>query len=200
MDLYDLLEVSQEPILEIHSWIQEAKESSVGLPHAMNLASVNASGQPSSRMVLLKSLSDSGLVFFTDYEGKKGQEIINNKKVALNFWWAKTNKQIRIEGSCEKVSKEESDEYFQLRPRLSQISAIASHQSSKIESYQSLVEIVENIENSSEGGKLERPERWGGFILKPKLIEFWIDQKNRLHKRKLYKLEDDQWKVSLLSP
>ena len=200
MDLYDLLEVSQEPILEIHSWIQEAKESSVGLPHAMNLASVNASGQPSSRMVLLKSLSDKGLVFFTDYEGKKGQEIINNKKVALNFWWAKTNKQIRIEGCCEKVSKEESDEYFQLRPRLSQISATASHQSSEIESYESLVEIVGNIENSSEGGKLERPERWGGFILKPKLIEFWIDQKNRLHKRKLYKLEDDQWKVSLLSP
>ena len=200
MDLYDLLEVSQEPILEIHSWIQEAKESSVGLPHAMNLASVNASGQPSSRMVLLKSLSDAGLVFFTDYEGKKGQEIINNKKVALNFWWAKTNKQIRIEGYCEKVSKEESDEYFQLRPRLSQISATASHQSSEIESYESLVEIVENIENSSEGGKLERPERWGGFILKPELIEFWIDQKNRLHKRKLYKLEDDQWKTSLLSP
>ena len=200
MELYDLLEVSQKPILEIHSWIQEAKESSVGLPHAMNLASVNASGQPSSRMVLLKSLSDKGLVFFTDYEGKKGQEIINNKKVALNFWWAKTNKQIRIEGYCEKVSKEESDEYFQLRPRLSQISATASHQSSEIESYQSLVEIVENIESSNEGKKLERPERWGGFILKPELIEFWVDQKNRLHKRKLYKLEDEQWKVSLLSP
>jgi pyridoxamine 5'-phosphate oxidase len=200
MELYDLLEVSQEPILEIHSWIQEAKESSVGLPHAMNLASVNANGQPSSRMVLLKSLSDMGLVFFTDYEGKKGQEIINNKKVALNFWWAKTNKQIRIEGYCEKVSKEESDEYFQLRPRLSQISATASHQSSEIESYQSLVEIVENIESSNEGKKLERPERWGGFILKPELIEFWVDQKNRLHKRKLYKLEDEQWKVSLLSP
>ena len=200
MDLYDLFEVSQEPILEIHSWIQEAKESSVGLPHAMNLASVNASGQPSSRMVLLKSLSDAGLVFFTDYEGKKGQEIINNKKVALNFWWAKTNKQIHIEGNCQKVTQEESDEYFQLRPRLSQISAIASHQSSEIESYQSLVKIVENIESSSEGKKLERPERWGGFILKPERIEFWVDQKNRLHKRKLYKLEDEQWKISLLSP
>ena len=200
MDLYDLLEVSQEPILEIHSWIQEAKESSVGLPHAMNLASVNASGQPSSRMVLLKSLSDAGLVFFTDYEGKKGQEIINNKKVALNFWWAKTNKQIHIEGHCQKVTQEESDEYFQLRPRLSQISATASHQSMEIESYESLVEAVDKIESSNEGKKLERPERWGGFILKPELIEFWVDQKNRLHKRKLYKLEDEQWKISLLSP
>ena len=200
MDLYDLFEVSQEPILEIHSWIQEAKESSVGLPHAMNLASVNASGQPSSRMVLLKSLSDAGLVFFTDYEGKKGQEIINNKKVALNFWWAKTNKQIHIEGNCQKVTQEESDEYFQLRPRLSQISATASHQSMEIESYESLVEAVKKIESSNEGKKLERPERWGGFILKPERIEFWVDQKNRLHKRKLYKLEDEQWKISLLSP
>ena len=200
MDLYDLFEVSQEPILEIHSWIQEAKESSVGLPHAMNLASVNANGQPSSRMVLLKSLSDAGLVFFTDYEGKKGQEIINNKKVALNFWWAKTNKQIHIEGRCQKVTQEESDEYFQLRPRLSQISATASHQSMEIESYESLVEAVEKIQSSNEGKKLERPERWGGFILKPERIEFWVDQKNRLHKRKLYKLEDEQWKISLLSP
>ena len=200
MDLYDVFEVSQEPILEIHSWIQEAKESSVGLPHAMNLASVNANGQPSSRMVLLKSLSDAGLVFFTDYEGKKGQEIINNKKVALNFWWAKTNKQIHIEGNCQKVTQEESDEYFQLRPRLSQISATASHQSMEIESYESLVEAVKKIESSNEGKKLERPERWGGFILKPERIEFWVDQKNRLHKRKLYKLEDEQWKISLLSP
>jgi len=200
MDLYDLLGTPQEPLLEIHSWIQEAKESSVGLPHAMNLASVDANGQPSSRMVLLKSLSDEGLVFFTDYESKKGQEIINNQKAALNFWWAKTNKQIRIEGCCEKVSQEESDEYFQLRPRLSQISATASNQSKEIESYESLVEGVEKVKNSNEGKKLERPKRWGGYILKPEMIEFWIDQKNRLHRRKLYKLEDEQWKISLLSP
>lgn len=200
MDLYDFLGTSQEPLLEIHSWIQEANEASVGLPHAMNLASVDSNGQPSSRMVLLKSLSDKGLVFFTDYEGKKGQELINNKKAALNFWWAKTNKQIHIEGNCQKVTQEESDEYFQLRPRLSQISATASHQSMEIESYESLVEAVEKIESSNEGKKLERPERWGGFILKPERIEFWVDQKNRLHKRKLYKLEDEQWKISLLSP
>jgi pyridoxamine 5'-phosphate oxidase len=200
MDLYDLLGVSQEPLLEIHSWIQEAKESSVGLPHAMNLASVDDNGQPSSRMVLLKSLSDEGLVFFTDYEGKKGQEIINNKKVALNFWWAKTNKQIRIEGCCKKVSKEESDEYFQLRPRLSQVSATASHQSKEIQSYESLVKDVRNIERTNEGKKIERPQRWGGFILKPELIEFWVDQKNRLHRRKLYKMVNKKWQVSLLAP
>ena len=200
MDLYDFLGTSQEPLLEIHSWIQEANEASVGLPHAMNLASVNSNGQPSSRMVLLKSLSDKGLVFFTDYEGKKGQEIINNKKAALNFWWAKTNKQIRIEGNCEKVSKQESDDYFQLRPRISQISAKASNQSKEIETYEGLAKIVDEIKNCNEGKKLERPERWGGFILKPELIEFWIDQKDRLHRRKLYKLVDEKWKISLLAP
>jgi pyridoxamine 5'-phosphate oxidase len=151
-------------------------------------------------MVLLKSLSDDGLVFFTDYEGQKGQHIFSNNKVALNFWWAKTNKQIRIEGCCEKVSKEESDEYFQLRPRLSQISATASHQSSEIENYQSLVEIVKNIESSNEGKKLERPERWGGFIVKPYLIEFWTDQRNRLHKRELYTRRLEKWDLTLLSP
>jgi len=151
-------------------------------------------------MVLLKSLSDEGLVFFTDYEGKKGQEIINNKKVALNFWWAKTNKQIRIEGCCKKVSKEESDEYFQLRPRLSQVSATASHQSKEIQSYESLVKDVRNIERTNEGKKIERPQRWGGFILKPELIEFWVDQKNRLHRRKLYKMVNKKWQVSLLAP
>jgi pyridoxamine 5'-phosphate oxidase len=166
----------------------------------MNLASVDDNGQPSSRMVLLKSLSDEGLVFFTDYEGKKGQEIINNKKVALNFWWAKTNKQIRTEGCCEKVSKEESDEYFQLRPRLSQVSATASHQSKEIQSYESLVKNVRNIERTHEGKKIERPQRWGGFILKPELIEFWVDQKNRLHRRKLYKMVNKKWQVSLLAP
>ena len=200
MDLYDLLGTSQEPLLEIHSWIQEANEASVGLAHAMNLASVDSNGQPSSRMVLLKSLSDKGLVFFTDYEGKKGQEIVNNKKAALNFWWAKTNKQIRIEGNCEKVSKQESDDYFQLRPRISQISAKASHQSKEIKTYEGLAKIVDEIKNSNEGKKLERPERWGGFILKPELIEFWIDQKDRLHRRKLYKLVDEKWKISLLAP
>ena len=129
MDLYQLIDASQEPILKTHNWIQEAKEKEAGLPHALNLATVNKEGQPSSRMVLLKRLSDEGLVFFTDYEGKKGKEIKENNKAAMNFWWAKTDKQIRIEGICSKVSKEESDEYFSTRPRGSQISASASEQS-----------------------------------------------------------------------
>jgi len=200
MDLYQLIDASQEPILKTHYWIQEAKEKGAGLPHALNLASVSQDGQPSSRMVLLKRLSDEGLVFFTDYEGKKGKEINDNSKVAMNFWWAKTDKQIRIEGRCKKVSKEESDDYFHSRPRGSQVSAAASRQSETLDSYEGLLEKARQIESDNEGKKINRPERWGGYILKPILFEFWINQENRLHKRDLFILKNQGWEKSLLSP
>ena len=200
MDLYQLIDASKEPILKTHDWIQEAKEKGAGLPHALNLASVSQDGQPSSRMVLLKRLSDEGLVFFTDYEGKKGKEINDNSKVAMNFWWAKTDKQIRIEGRCKKVSEEESDDYFHSRPRGSQVSAAASRQSETLDSYEGLLEKAKQIESDNEGKKINRPERWGGYILKPILFEFWINQENRLHKRDLFILKNQGWEKSLLSP
>ena len=200
MDLYQLLDASQEPVLKTHDWIQEAKEKGVGLPHALNLASVSQDGQPSSRMVLLKRLSDEGLVFFTDYEGKKGKEINDNSKVAMNFWWAKTDKQIRIEGQCTKVSEEESNEYFHSRPRGSQVSASASRQSETLDSYERLLEKAKQIESDNEGKEINRPERWGGYILKPSLFEFWTNQENRLHKRDLFIFKEEGWEKSLLSP
>jgi pyridoxamine-phosphate oxidase len=200
MDLYQLIDASQEPILRTHDWIQEAKDKEAGLPHALNLSSVSLEGQPSSRMVLLKRLSDEGLVFFTDYDGKKGQEIINNNKAALNFWWAKTNKQIRIEGICKKVSNKESDDYFHSRPRGSQISALASKQSETLESYEGLLEKAKQIESDNEGKDIKRPDRWGGFVLKPNLFEFWTNQENRLHKRELFTLNGEGWEKSLISP
>ena len=200
MDLYQLIDASQEPILKTHNWIQEAKEKGAGLPHALNLASVDQDGQPSSRMVLLKRLSDEGLVFFTDYEGKKGKEINDNSKVAMNFWWAKTDKQIRIEGRCKKVSEEESDDYFHSRPRGSQVSAAASRQSETLDSYEGLLEKAKQIESDNEGKEINRPERWGGYVLKPTLFEFWVNQENRLHKRDLFILKNQGWEKSLLSP
>ena len=200
MDLYQLIDASQEPILRTHDWIQEAKDKEAGLPHALNLSSVSLEGQPSSRMVLLKRLSDEGLVFFTDYDGKKGQEIINNNKAAINFWWAKTNKQIRIEGVCTKVSNKESDDYFHSRPRGSQISALASKQSETLESYEGLLEKAKQIESDNEDKDIKRPDRWGGFVLKPNLFEFWTNQENRLHKRELFTLNEEGWEKSLISP
>jgi len=200
MDLYQLIDASQEPILRTHDWIQEAKEKEVGLPHALNLSSVSPEGQPSSRMVLLKRLSDEGLVFFTDYEGKKGKELSDNNKAAMNFWWAKTDKQIRIEGYCARVSEKESEDYFYSRPRGSQVSASASRQSQTLESYVSLLERAKQIESDNEGKEINRPKRWGGYILKPTLFEFWTNQENRLHKRSLFILREEGWEKSLLSP
>ena len=200
MKFYEVTGSLLEPILKVHEWIQEAETYSVALPHAMNLSSVNSEGKPSSRMVLLKRISPEGFVFFTDYQGNKGKQIQAFPFIALTFWWAKTNKQIRIEGKCKMVSDEENDEYFSSRPRGSQISASVSFQSQELESYESLVEQSKSFEIDHLDKDITRPKRWGGFLVEPESIEFWIDQKNRLHKRELYKKENSQWERVLLSP
>ena len=200
MIFYEAADSLSGPILQVHEWIQEAKDSEVALPHAMNIASLNSTGRPTSRMVLLKRISEEGFVFFTDYEGNKGKQISAFPHVALTFWWAKTNKQIRIEGECSKVSEKENDEYFFSRPRGSQISASVSLLSQELESYETLVNKSESFEKEHSNQDLKRPDRWGGFIVEPNSIEFWIDQKNRLHKRELYTKFDRKWEISYLSP
>ena len=200
MELFEVSDNLQDPILKAYQWIKEAQDQSVALPHAMNIASLNSDGKPSSRMVLLKRISNEGFVFFTDYEGNKGQEITDFPHVALTFWWAKTNKQIRIEGACSRVSEQENDDYFSSRPRGSQISASVSLQSTQIESYESLVQKSQIFEEENSDKEIKRPDRWGGFLVKPDSIEFWIDQSNRLHKRTLYTKDGTGWKTSLLSP
>ena len=200
MKLFESSTLKEEPIIRVKKWIEEAINMAVPLPHAMNLSTVSESGQPSSRLVLLKGISDSGLVFYTDYESKKGHELIKNPKAALNFWWARTNKQIRIQGACVKIPQQEADKYFQTRPRGSQISATVSLQSREIKSYENLVREAENLENESSGDNLKRPDRWGGYLLIPDKVEFWKDETNRLHKRELFTLVSGTWKKILLSP
>ena len=200
MELFEASKDLDGPILKAYEWIKEAEENSVALPHAMNLASLNYEGKPTSRMVLLKRISNEGFVFFTDYEGNKGEQISKSPYVAINFWWAKTNKQIRIEGPCSKVTDEENDAYFSSRPRGSQISASVSFQSKEISSYEDLIERSKAFEQENLNKEIQRPSRWGGFILTPHSIEFWIDQKNRLHSRHLYTKENKDWKKTLLSP
>ena len=200
MQFYENSNDLEYPVLKVHEWVQEAQKESVALPHAMNISTINDNGKPSSRMVLLKRISQEGFVFFTDYEGGKGTQISNLSHVALNFWWAKTNKQIRIEGECSKVSEKENNEYFESRPRGSQISASVSLQSQEIESYDNLVKDSEELENKYLDKEIPRPKRWGGFLVKPSSIEFWIDQKNRLHKRELFTTDGRSWKKTLLSP
>ena len=200
MKLFESSALTLVPLVKIKLWIEEAMESKVSLPHAMNLSTVDNSAQPSSRMVLLKEISDQGLIFYTDYESQKGQALNQNSKAALNFWWAEIDKQIRIEGKCQKTSKELSDNYFQSRPRGSKISAIISIQSREIKSYKHLVKEAEDLQKVSSGSDLERPQRWGGYLLIPNKIEFWENQENRLHKRELFSLVSGKWKKTLLSP
>ena len=200
MKFFESSSLSHEPLVRINEWIEEAVKLEVPLPHAMNLSTADDFGQPSSRMVLLKSISDEGMVFYTDYESHKGQMLHKNSKAALNFWWAKTDKQIRIEGVCIKTSDQESDEYFQSRPRGSQISASVSIQSKEIRDYENLVKEAKDLEKRSSGSNLKRPSRWGGYKLIPNRIEFWKNEVNRLHRRELFILESNKWRKTLLSP
>lgn len=200
MKFFESSSLSHEPLVRINEWIEEAVKLEVPLPHAMNLSTADDFGQPSSRMVLLKSISDEGMVFYTDYESHKGQMLLKNPKAALNFWWAKTDKQIRIEGVCIKTSDQESDEYFQSRPRGSQISASVSLQSKEIRNYENLVKEAKDLEKRSSGSNLKRPSRWGGYKLIPNRIEFWKNEVNRLHRRELFILESNKWRKTLLSP
>ena len=200
MKPFESSNLSYEPLVRINEWLEEALKSEVPLPHAMNLSTADDFGQPSSRMVLLKSISDEGMVFYTDYESHKGQMLKKNSKAALNFWWAKTDKQIRIEGVCIKTSDQESDEYFQSRPKGSQISATVSIQSKEIRDYENLVKEAKDLEKRSSGSNLKRPSRWGGYKLIPNRIEFWKNEANRLHRRELFILESNKWRKTLLSP
>ncbi len=200
MNLYDCLKLTEEPLIELKNWIDEADSAGAPLPHAMNLATVDKEGRPSARMVLMKSLSDKGLVFFTDYSSQKGCHLEGNNSSSCTFWWPSTDKQIRIEGRCSKVSDSESDEYFESRPLGSQISAIISNQSSEIKTYEQLVQNSERFKEENKEAKIKRPERWGGYLVRPFRIEFWENQSNRLHKRKLYQLDSHKWTKSLLSP
>ena len=200
MKPFESSNLSHEPLVRINEWIEEAIKLEVPLPHAMNLSTTDDIDQPSSRMVLLKSISDEGMVFYTDYESHKGQMLHKNSKAALNFWWAKTDKQIRIEGVCIKTSDQESDEYFQSRPKGSQISATVSIQSKEIRDYENLVKEAKDLEKRSSGSNLKRPSRWGGYKLIPNRIEFWKNEVNRLHRRELFILESNKWRKTLLSP
>ena len=200
MMLFESSNLSHEPLVRINEWIEEAIKLEVPLPHAMNLSTTDDIDQPSSRMVLLKSISDEGMVFYTDYESHKGQMLHKNSKAALNFWWAKTDKQIRIEGVCIKTSDQESDEYFQSRPKGSQISATVSIQSKELRNYENLVKEAKDLEKGSLGSNLKRPSRWGGYKLIPNRIEFWKNEVNRLHRRELFILESNKWQKTLLSP
>ena len=193
--------ISQEPFIEILKTLEEAESASLVDWNAMNIASVDQMNQPSSRMVLLKKISDNGLVFYTNYNSRKGKEIELNPKVAVNFWWRELKKQIRVEGFIEKASEKDSDDYFNSRPLKSRVSAIISNQSSTISSYEDLTNQIDNYLEQNDESSIKRPDHCGLYTVIPNAVEFWQERDNRTHERIKYILSDNQkWSSHLLSP
>lgn len=192
--------ISQEPFLGILKVLEEAEALNLVDWNAMNVATVDDKGQPSSRVVLLKKLSDEGLVFYTNYNSRKGSEIHLNNKVAVNFWWRELKKQIRIEGLISKASKEDSDDYFDSRPIKSRVSAIISNQSSVISSYEDLKKEIDEYLEKNDKSSIKRPDHCGLYILVPHSVEFWLERDNRTHERRKYFLDENGWNSCLLSP
>lgn len=187
------------PIDLLNGWLQKALEQSIDA-NAMVLSTVNENGAPSSRVVLVRRIEDRGLSFFTNYNSHKGREMDNNQQVALNFFWPWLERQVRVEGIVSKLSAQESDEYFASRPKESQIGAWASSQSEAIngrdELEKSLADYTEKFKNSD----VPRPEHWGGYLVRPKRIEFWQGRPSRLHDRILYEFEGGAWHLKRLNP
>ncbi len=194
------LEVANNPFDQFTTWWNEAIASNIDEVNAMTLATADAIGRPSARIVLLKGMSENGFEFFTNYDSSKGKEMAVNDKVALVFFWKELERQIRIEGTVSKLSEGESDKYFFSRPMESRIGAWSSPQSSIIENRAVLDENVLQTKASFEGKEITRPSFWGGYIVKPENIEFWQGRSSRLHDRIVYFLENSSWKIKRLAP
>ncbi len=194
----DITNMYPSPLLQFASWFEGAAKADIPEPNAMVLSTVSAEGKPSSRVVLLKEFNGNGFIFFTNYNSKKGHDLLQNPNACLNFWWGKMERQIRITGIIEKISEKESDDYFYSRPIGSQAGAIISPQSSEIESREWLEQKFIAVQLS---GNIKRPANWGGFILIPDSLEFWQGRSNRLHDRLVYeKTENGDWKIKRIAP
>jgi pyridoxamine-phosphate oxidase len=190
-----------DPIKQFEKWFNEALEAEVQEPTAMTLATATSDGRPSARIVLLKGFDNNGFVFYTNYLSRKGKEIAKNPLGALLFFWETLERQVRIEGVIEKVSREDSEKYFQTRPRASQLGAIASPQSQEIADREILEKKYGEAEAEYADKDILKPSYWGGYVLKPRLVEFWQGRESRLHDRILYKKIDNQnWKKVRLAP
>lgn len=189
-----------EPFDLFSAWMAEAAAKEVNDPEAMNLATVDDKGRPSSRMVLLKAVDARGFVFYSNLESRKGRELAGNPFVALNFHWKSLRRQVRIEGPVEPVTEEEADAYFASRARGSQIGAWASQQSRPLESRFALEKRVAEFAAKFGLGKVPRPPHWSGFRTLPQRIEFWTDKPFRLHERAVYTRAGEAWTVEKLYP
>jgi len=192
--------VDASPFVQFETWFEEVKNAELQEPNAMVLATVNAEGEPNIRAVLLKIFDEKGFVFFTNYNSDKGEEIAQNPNVAAEFLWLGLERQVRILGKCEKISKTESLNYFLKRSRGSQLGAWVSDQSSVISSRKLLGMQIQKIKEKFKNGDVPLPDFWGGYRIIPHKIEFWQGRESRLHDRILYTKEGGAWEISRLAP
>ena len=192
---------AENPIEQFALWFQQAVDAKIDLPDAMALATASEDGMPSARIVLLRGFDDRGLVFFTDYQSQKAQELAENPRAALVFYWRELDRQIRVSGSVNTVSREESEKYFRSRPVGSQLAALVSNQSEVIPNRQELECRYKQLMETYRHKEVPLPSYWGGFRLLPDWFEFWQGRPNRLHDRLRYTHHSDEgWKIERLSP
>ncbi len=196
------VDLASSPFQQFSNWIDSAHQcKALKDPTAMALATVNRSGQPHCRIVLLKAFSEQGLLFYTHYDSQKGLDLLQQPKASVNFFWPELDQQIRINGRIERLTHEESKTYFQSRPIDSQLSASISHQSQPVESRAALEAQMAKAAEKMTGKTIELPENWGGYRLIPQEFEFWQGRPNRLHDRFRYRLQPSQdWLIERLAP
>lgn len=199
---FELLEseINPNPFEQLRLWLKEAISGNETEPSAMVLSTIDSEGFPESRVVLLKELKDDGLVFYTNFESKKGNQIAKNKHVAAVLFWPKHERQVRIKGIAEKIGDAESTDYFKSRPIDSQLGAWASPQSRIIANREVLDENYRLYQEFFKNREIEKPPHWGGFLIRPQYFEFWQGRSNRLHDRLEFCVSDTRWIINRLAP
>ena len=192
--------VDKDPIRQLNLWLKDAIAGQKPDPTAMVVSTLDEEGNPESRVVLLKELTPEGLIFFTNYHSKKGQQIIANQRVSVVFFWPELERQVRIKGKAEKISEVDSESYFLSRPLESQLGAWSSPQSEIIESRNVLDDNYTHFRQYFETHEIKKPPHWGGFLIRPEYFEFWQGRSNRLHDRIEFCNDGQSWKIQRLAP